>query len=98
MNMENRRVCIHCSNETFPEVHEQYMLCEKCGAATYKAFQQKGINFKASKCPNVEDCYVVDQYRPECENLIFTPRCLVSLHTKLDLQDLKVKNHLKPQS
>ena len=84
MNMENRRVCIYCSNETFPEVHEQYMLCEKCGAATYKAFQQKGINFKASKCPNVEDCYVVDQ-----------PRCLVSLHEKLYLQELKLNKVLE---
>ena len=94
---ENRRECIYCSDTTFPEVHEEYMQCKECGAATYKAFQTKEINFRVSKCPNAEECYAYDQYRPECESLTFTPRCLVALHEQNHVLETRLDNLLKQE-
>ena len=98
VKIKNRRVCLYCGDETFPKTHEDYMPCQECGAATYKAFQRKEPNFRASKCPNAEECYLLDQYRPECECLTFTPRCLVALHAQLEIQDLKLDKILQQQN
>jgi hypothetical protein len=90
-----QRKCLFdgCGYEFQSEVNDLQLSCPKCSAATYKLTTKD--RYRASNCPNTEDCYLYDQYRPECENLTFTPRCLVSVHEKLHLQELRLNTFLE---
>lgn len=90
-----KRKCLYdgCQYEFETDIDDLRLSCPKCAAATYKLTTQD--RYRASNCPNAQDCYLYDQYIPECESLTFTPRCLVSVHEKLHLQEIRLNNLLE---
>lgn len=86
--------CLYCKTviETDADINEKHR-CASCGAAmvphsilVVEEDGQKVFDYSNRRmwlyytnCPNTVTCQSHDQYRPLCEDLVMTPRCLVAM-------------------
>ena len=54
----------------------------------FKVLMPQGLAFSHynafSRCPNADACAQFDNYVPACEQVVFSPRCLVPVFEMLD--------------
>lgn len=96
------RKCLHCKNEFEGEEHG-YCPCPDCGAATYplgykpRIIENSREMLRFTKCGMADDCFQQGRYAPSCEELRFTPNCLMTIHEdmfSLRQELYKIQSHL----
>lgn len=97
--------CLYCKTEveTDADINKKHR-CGSCGAAMAPHSVlvtvedgQKVIDYGNrsawlyfTNCPNAAMCQRHDQYRPSCEELAMTPRCLVAMAATIDRLDRRI--------
>lgn len=97
--------CLYCKAEieTNADVNNK-RLCAECGAAMaphsvlvkmengelIQDFGNRRMWLFYCNCPNTVTCQSHDQYRPSCESLTFSPRCLTAMFAELGYMSRRV--------
>ena len=86
--------------------HFKY-ICTDCGAFIYPVslvapgdYPDADIFFMFAGCINAWECYLWDQYDPQCESLTLRPKCLRALHLEIDALAVHletIEKHVCPQ-
>lgn len=98
--------CLYCKTviETDADINEKHR-CASCGAAMVphsilvtEEDGQKVFDYSNRRmwlyytnCPNTVTCQSHGQYRPSCEDLVMTPRCLTAVFGELRMLAVSVE-------
>lgn len=90
------RKCLSCHHE-FDASEFDYERCPECGAGAYPLKLKDAILegkmqvTEFTKCSLADNCITLKNYRPECEDLVFTPNCLAAIQS--DVLSLRADLH-----